>query len=97
MKAVIFDAVGQPLRVGLQNDPAPEPGEVLLRVAACGICGASRQALSLATNSRARLWPWAQASRPLHLGIAWPWPPCAAVAPARRACVANRLGVQKCG
>lgn len=39
MKAIFFDQVGQPLRVGLQNDPAPEPGEVILRVAACGICG----------------------------------------------------------
>lgn len=39
MKAIFFDQVGTPLRVGLQNDPAPEAGEVVLRVAACGICG----------------------------------------------------------
>jgi threonine dehydrogenase-like Zn-dependent dehydrogenase len=39
MKAAIFDGVGIPLRVS--DLPAPEPAEdeVLLRVAACGICG----------------------------------------------------------
>lgn len=39
MKAVIFDAVGQPLRTGTRPDPAPAPDEVVLRVAGCGICG----------------------------------------------------------
>ncbi|TNC47604.1 zinc-binding dehydrogenase [Rubellimicrobium rubrum] len=39
MKAAIFDAVGQPLRVGDMREPEPGPDEVVLRVAACGICG----------------------------------------------------------
>lgn len=39
MKAVIFDGVGQPLRVDNRPDPAPGPDEVVLRVAGCGICG----------------------------------------------------------
>ncbi|AMM87166.1 Zn-dependent alcohol dehydrogenase [Martelella sp. AD-3] len=39
MKAVIFDTVGQPLRVGDMPDPTPAPDEVVLKVAACGICG----------------------------------------------------------
>ena len=39
MKAVIFDAVGQPLRVATTPDPSPARDEVVLRVSACGICG----------------------------------------------------------
>ena len=39
MKAAIFEAVGQPLRVGDLREPEPGPDEVVLRVAACGICG----------------------------------------------------------
>lgn len=39
MKAAIFDAVGKPLRVGTAADPAPTADEVVLKVAACGICG----------------------------------------------------------
>lgn len=39
MKAAIFDAVGQPLRIGAVPDPSPGDDEVVLRVAACGICG----------------------------------------------------------
>ncbi len=40
MKAIIFDAVGAPLRVDTRPDPAaPNPDEVVLRVAGCGICG----------------------------------------------------------
>ncbi|RVB08137.1 Zn-dependent alcohol dehydrogenase, partial [Mesorhizobium sp. M7A.F.Ca.CA.004.05.1.1] len=39
MKAAIFDRVGVPLRIGTVPDPTPAPGEVVLRVAACGICG----------------------------------------------------------
>lgn len=39
MKAVIFDAVGAPLRVETRPDPTPAPDEVVLRVAGCGICG----------------------------------------------------------
>ena len=39
MKAAVFDGVGHPLRVAHLQQPEPGPDEVLLRVAACGICG----------------------------------------------------------
>lgn len=39
MKAAIFDRVGRPLRIGEVPDPTPGGDEVVLRVAACGICG----------------------------------------------------------
>ncbi|MBZ9937798.1 alcohol dehydrogenase catalytic domain-containing protein [Mesorhizobium sp. BR1-1-16] len=39
MKAAIFEAVGAPLRIGTVADPTPAPDEVVIRVAACGICG----------------------------------------------------------
>ena len=39
MKAALFDGVFQPLRVDDVTDPVPAEDEVLLRVAACGICG----------------------------------------------------------
>ncbi len=39
MRAVIFDATGSPLRVGDVPDPSPGADEVVLRTAACGICG----------------------------------------------------------
>lgn len=39
MKAAIFDQVGSPLRIGAVPEPVPAPDEVVLRVAACGICG----------------------------------------------------------
>lgn len=39
MKAAIFDGVGRPLRLGDLASPQPAADEVLLRIAACGICG----------------------------------------------------------
>src|ERR1700690_985361 len=39
MRAAIFDGVGIPLRVTDIQAPEPAADEVLLRVAACGICG----------------------------------------------------------
>jgi 2-desacetyl-2-hydroxyethyl bacteriochlorophyllide A dehydrogenase len=39
VKAAIFDGVGRPLRVDEVQAPQPAADEVLLRVAACGICG----------------------------------------------------------
>lgn len=39
MKAVIFEGVGKMLRIGESGMPEPADDEVLLRVAACGICG----------------------------------------------------------
>lgn len=39
MKAVLFDTVGLPLTLGDLAVPEPAEDEVLLRIAACGICG----------------------------------------------------------
>lgn len=38
MKAAVFHGNGVPLSVESVSDPAPAPGEVLIRVAACGVC-----------------------------------------------------------
>jgi 6-hydroxycyclohex-1-ene-1-carbonyl-CoA dehydrogenase len=38
MKAAVFYAAHEPLRVETWPDPEPGPGEVLVRVAACGVC-----------------------------------------------------------
>jgi alcohol dehydrogenase, propanol-preferring len=38
MQAMVLDAPGRPLRLALLERPAPEAGEVLLRVRACGVC-----------------------------------------------------------
>jgi len=39
MRAAVFDAFNDPLRVEARPDPAPAPGEVLIRTRSCGICG----------------------------------------------------------
>jgi (R,R)-butanediol dehydrogenase/meso-butanediol dehydrogenase/diacetyl reductase len=39
MRAVLFEQTGRPLRIAETAAPQPEADEVLLRVAACGICG----------------------------------------------------------
>ncbi|GFO55268.1 alcohol dehydrogenase [Geomonas sp. Red276] len=38
MRAMIFEGTGKPLRLVERDLPAPGPGELLLRVHACGIC-----------------------------------------------------------
>ena len=38
MKAVVLDEARAPLRVTELPDPEPEPGQILLRVRACGVC-----------------------------------------------------------
>jgi len=38
MRAMVFDAPGQPLRMVTVADPAPAAGQVLVKVAACGLC-----------------------------------------------------------
>jgi (R,R)-butanediol dehydrogenase / meso-butanediol dehydrogenase / diacetyl reductase len=39
MKAAIVQGLHQPLVVGTRADPAPQAGEIVVRVARCGICG----------------------------------------------------------
>jgi len=38
MRAMVLDAPGRPLRLASLERPAPGPGELLLRVRACGVC-----------------------------------------------------------
>jgi alcohol dehydrogenase, propanol-preferring len=38
MRAMLLDAPGRPLRAGEIEPPAPAPGQLLLRVHACGVC-----------------------------------------------------------
>jgi propanol-preferring alcohol dehydrogenase len=38
MRAMVFDGVGKPLRAAELPDPEAGPGELLLRVLACGVC-----------------------------------------------------------
>jgi 2-desacetyl-2-hydroxyethyl bacteriochlorophyllide A dehydrogenase len=38
VRAAIWEAPGE-LRIGERPDPAPDPGEVVVRVGACGLCG----------------------------------------------------------
>ncbi|TGD72296.1 alcohol dehydrogenase [Mangrovimicrobium sediminis] len=39
MRAAVFNQVGQPLEIRELPDPTPGPGQVVLRVERCGICG----------------------------------------------------------
>jgi (R,R)-butanediol dehydrogenase / meso-butanediol dehydrogenase / diacetyl reductase len=54
MKAAVFKAVGQPLEIVELPDPTPGPGEIVIRVRDCGICGSD---LHAATNRDAKLPP----------------------------------------
>ena len=38
MRAMIFEGVGRPLRAVQRKVPSPDPGQLLLRVHACGVC-----------------------------------------------------------
>ncbi|MNF36954.1 Sorbitol dehydrogenase [compost metagenome] len=39
MRSAVFHAVGQPLVVETRPDPTPGPGDVVMKVHSCGICG----------------------------------------------------------
>jgi (R,R)-butanediol dehydrogenase/meso-butanediol dehydrogenase/diacetyl reductase len=39
MRAAVFQGPGKPLSIENVDDPKPGPGEIVLRVAGCGICG----------------------------------------------------------
>jgi threonine dehydrogenase-like Zn-dependent dehydrogenase len=52
MKACVFKAVGAPLEVLALPDPVAGPGELVVRVKACGICGSD---LHAATTAKAKL------------------------------------------
>src|SRR5262249_8909325 len=47
MKGAVFHGVGQPLTIEELEDPKPGPGELVLRVKSCGICGSDLHAASL--------------------------------------------------
>ena len=38
MRAMVFEGVGRPLRLAELPVPTPGPGQLLLRVRACGVC-----------------------------------------------------------
>ena len=44
MKAAIYDAPGLPLRIAEVPDPRPGPGQGVIRVSACGVCGSDLHA-----------------------------------------------------
>ena len=44
MRAAMFEGVGRPLRIGERPAPAPGPGQLVLKVAYCGICGSDLHA-----------------------------------------------------
>src|SRR6266700_834428 len=38
MRALVLDAARRPLRLAELPDPGPGPGQILVRVSACGVC-----------------------------------------------------------
>ncbi len=54
MKACVFKAIGTPLEIVELPDPVVRPGELVVRVKACGICGSD---LHAATSPKAKLPP----------------------------------------
>src|ERR1700693_5074124 len=52
MKACVFKAIGTPLEIVELPDPVAGPGELVVRVKACGICGSD---LHAATSAQAKL------------------------------------------
>ncbi len=50
MKAAIYDAPGRPLRIADIPDPRPGPGQAVIRVSACGVCGSDLHATTPESN-----------------------------------------------
>ena len=44
MRAAVYDAPGLPLRIAEVPDPRPGPGQAVIRVGACGMCGSDLHA-----------------------------------------------------
>ena len=44
MRAAVYDAPGRPLRLAEVPDPRPGPGQAVIRVGACGVCGSDLHA-----------------------------------------------------
>ena len=44
MKAAVYDAPGLPLRIAEVPDPRPGPGQAVIKVLACGVCGSDLHA-----------------------------------------------------
>ncbi len=44
MRAAVYDAPGSPLRLAEVPDPRPGPGQAVIRVGACGVCGSDLHA-----------------------------------------------------
>jgi (R,R)-butanediol dehydrogenase/meso-butanediol dehydrogenase/diacetyl reductase len=51
MKAAVFDGPGRPLTIDDVADPVPGPGDLVLRVMACGICGSDLHLADVADTS----------------------------------------------
>jgi 2-desacetyl-2-hydroxyethyl bacteriochlorophyllide A dehydrogenase len=47
MRAAVFHGIGQPLTIEQRPDPKPGPGELVLAVKSCGICGSDLHAAAL--------------------------------------------------
>jgi (R,R)-butanediol dehydrogenase/meso-butanediol dehydrogenase/diacetyl reductase len=47
MQAAVFHGIGKPLTIEERPDPKPGPGELVLRVKSCGICGSDLHASAL--------------------------------------------------
>jgi (R,R)-butanediol dehydrogenase / meso-butanediol dehydrogenase / diacetyl reductase len=51
MRAAVFQGVGRPLAIRTVDDPEPGPGELLLAVRDCGICGSDLHLTEVADTS----------------------------------------------
>lgn len=54
MKAPVFKGVGQPLSIAVLSDPVPGPGDMVVKVERCGICGSD---LHMTTGQHDQMMP----------------------------------------